>query len=772
MKKKIIIISLIAVLVIVIAGFVISTIYVRKTVVYNGTVSGNVAGEVMVTRDQNGIPSIQAQSMEDAYYALGFLHAQDRLILMEYYRAVASGRLGALIGQEGLAMDKLTRLCRFRKDAGDLYEKLDEKHKKYLLQYAEGVNLIRKREMSEIIEMSRFPAEGWTPGDVLSVLFLLDWAQSFHNNREQVFLLNESENSRVLRLLMPENLTYYYNEDDRNNVLLLKELKNTVRRYVGTFCEGFGFYIPPRFTGENSALSGYTYDSDASTYTQWYPVHIKAGDVRISALTAAGLPFLFAGEKSSFSYSVFNPGLDVQDYYIERIKKQDSDTFFYNRGRWDRFTEENITLPLRNGNGEAASIPCTLRYKDRHPVISDIFSDTINASTVSMVFPRPGREYIYSLFEIPNAETINDGRRLTANMSSVPKVYLFSSKEQGMITYAGVLPFRNVAQRIFQKGENFGNGTPEIQLGTYTASSGRDILVTGSSMYDNEPGVIKNFEFFKDTLRLGRLKKMLQDNSAWEPRHVKSMLLDTYSMIAEKFVPVIYTMLDDVSITSGKLTRIYFKNWNYRMETDSVPASIVQVVMAHMLNATMKDELRDEAYTLLDNHYYLMENLYRIFSDDTSPIFDNVATKKKFETRKEVFERAFHKTLMYLTEKNGPKMENWHWGNIHSGSFDLLVGGDDSYLRDNFLKTEKTAFPGDDSSLNMGTVRFNKEYRCGKVSAVSVVHSKEGSHISQAFGVSMNPFSEFTGIFVTSRSFSGFVDTSPRHTMRIVPEGN
>lgn len=760
------------IVVIIIAGFVISTIYVRKTVAYNGTVPGGVSGEVLVTRDRNGIPSIRAQSMEDAYYALGFLHAQDRVVLMEYYRAIASGSLGALVGQEGLAMDKLARLCGFRKDAEALYEKLDEKFKKYLLRYAEGVNLFRKNEMSEIIEMSRLPEKAWAPGDILSVLLLLDWAQSFHNNREQVFLFRDNEEFRTLRTLMPEDLTYYYNEDDRNNVLVLKELKNTVQKYVGTFCEGFAFYIPSRFSGDNSALSGYTYDSDAATYTLWYPVTIEVGDLSISSITAVGLPFLLSGQKPSFSYSVFNSGIDVQDYYLENTRKTDNETFFYNRGRWEKEATENITLQVRNGNGAVASVPCTMRFKGRHPVVSNIFNDTINSGTITMVFPRPGKEYIISLFEIAHAGTIDEGRKSITGQNSVPKTYLFSSKDRGMAVYSGVLPLRDISRSIFQKGEYYGNGNPVIPLSTYGVTSDREILIAGSSMFDNEPGVIKNFIFFRDTLRYGRLKKMLQDNSAWELRHIKSLLMDTYSTIAEKFIPLIYLMLDDVSITSGKLTRIYFKNWDYQMARDSVPASIMQVVMAHMINAAVKDELSDESSVLMNNHYYLMENLYRVFGDDTSPIFDNVATKKKFETRKEVFEEAFLKTLNFLTTKNGPKMETWQWGNIHTSSFDLPVGGEDSYLRDNFLKTEQKAFPGDDSSLNMGSVRFNNEYRCGKVSAVSVIHTKKGGYIAPSFGISMNPFSEFSEHYIGNRAFTSFPDNNPKHTMRLVPRGN
>ncbi|MBV8030744.1 MAG: penicillin acylase family protein, partial [Betaproteobacteria bacterium] len=45
-----------------------------------------LAGRVEVLRDRYGIPHIYARSLEEAYYALGFAHAQDRLWQMEMGR--------------------------------------------------------------------------------------------------------------------------------------------------------------------------------------------------------------------------------------------------------------------------------------------------------------------------------------------------------------------------------------------------------------------------------------------------------------------------------------------------------------------------------------------------------------------------------------------------------------------------------------------------------------------------------------------------------------
>ena len=64
---------------------------------------------VEVRRDGQGIPTIVASNERDATFALGFLHAQDRLWQMEFNRRLAAGRLSELLGPAALPTDKFLR---------------------------------------------------------------------------------------------------------------------------------------------------------------------------------------------------------------------------------------------------------------------------------------------------------------------------------------------------------------------------------------------------------------------------------------------------------------------------------------------------------------------------------------------------------------------------------------------------------------------------------------------------------------------------------------
>ena len=56
--------------------------------------------------DRFAVPHVFAGSDEDAWRAVGYLQARDRLWQMELYRRAASGRLSELLGEATIAVDQ------------------------------------------------------------------------------------------------------------------------------------------------------------------------------------------------------------------------------------------------------------------------------------------------------------------------------------------------------------------------------------------------------------------------------------------------------------------------------------------------------------------------------------------------------------------------------------------------------------------------------------------------------------------------------------------
>ena len=82
---------------------------------YSGTPANTVAAnaslsaQVQVTFDSLGIPYINASSDDDAAYALGYLHARDRLFQMDVLRRAGRGQLAAMLGEAALSQDVTIR---------------------------------------------------------------------------------------------------------------------------------------------------------------------------------------------------------------------------------------------------------------------------------------------------------------------------------------------------------------------------------------------------------------------------------------------------------------------------------------------------------------------------------------------------------------------------------------------------------------------------------------------------------------------------------------
>ena len=65
--------------------------------------------QVDVYYDNFGVPHIYAQNEEDAYFALGYVVAQDRLFQLEMIKRLASGRLSELLGNSMVKTDRFFR---------------------------------------------------------------------------------------------------------------------------------------------------------------------------------------------------------------------------------------------------------------------------------------------------------------------------------------------------------------------------------------------------------------------------------------------------------------------------------------------------------------------------------------------------------------------------------------------------------------------------------------------------------------------------------------
>jgi penicillin G amidase len=91
---------------------------------------------VEVIRDKEGVPHLFAASERDAWFAVGYVHAQDRLWQMEFQRRVAQGRLAEFIGEKAFDTDRLMRTLGIARMAEKIVARLDADTRGHLEAYA------------------------------------------------------------------------------------------------------------------------------------------------------------------------------------------------------------------------------------------------------------------------------------------------------------------------------------------------------------------------------------------------------------------------------------------------------------------------------------------------------------------------------------------------------------------------------------------------------------------------------------------------------------
>jgi penicillin G amidase len=99
-----------------------------------------VARPVRIRRDRWGIPYVEAETDDDAWFGFGFAQAQDRAFQLEAMLRVVRGTLAELVGAEMLAMDRLSRRIGFRRIGEAQLARMDEPVQRQLDAFARGVN--------------------------------------------------------------------------------------------------------------------------------------------------------------------------------------------------------------------------------------------------------------------------------------------------------------------------------------------------------------------------------------------------------------------------------------------------------------------------------------------------------------------------------------------------------------------------------------------------------------------------------------------------------
>ncbi|MGE5326964.1 MAG: penicillin acylase family protein, partial [Deltaproteobacteria bacterium] len=355
---------------------------------------------VEVLRDEHGVPHIRAKSLEDLFFAQGYVTAQDRLFQMDLSRRFARGQLSEILGESTLSLDIENRTLGFPEAMDRAAGELDSASKKLMEAYAAGVNAYvashRGRLPIEFLLLGYEPSP-WREADSFGIALNMS---KVLNNTWQNDLMREKIHARVSSELFADLFPDHSDLD--HPVAELKSVNTEategarrLQRNRSTFFSA-PTLVPPRdlrvgsfaireltalrepadLGSNNWVISGAHTESGKpllandphlahSLPSVWYMIHLEAPGLDVSGVSFPGLPLVIIGHNQRIAWGVTNTGPDVQDLYAETFNIKDKNKYLHNN-EWVDAQVRQETIHVRRANDYNFQVRAT-----RHgPVIS------------------------------------------------------------------------------------------------------------------------------------------------------------------------------------------------------------------------------------------------------------------------------------------------------------------------------------------------------------------------------------------------------------------
>lgn len=332
-----------------------------------------------IVRDAAGVPHIYAQSKADAYFALGFVHAQDRLWQMEMNRRIPAGTVAEILGPNAAGSDRFLRTLGVRRNAQAILENLAPDARAALDAYAKGVNAYlsnRKGPLPPEFLLTGAPAPApWQPVDSLGWQTMMSWDLGANWTQEllRMRLAQRLPLERINQFLPPYPgdaplATQDYTKLYRGLAGTTQQLTRIAAIAPSSYVEGMGsnnWVLAGSRTESGKPLLANDPHLGLSAPALWYFAHLSAPGLNVIGATLPGLPAVVLGRNDRIAWGFTNTGPDVQDLYIEHINPANPKQYQTPDG-WAEFKTRTETIKIKGQPDVALEV-----RESRHgPVIS------------------------------------------------------------------------------------------------------------------------------------------------------------------------------------------------------------------------------------------------------------------------------------------------------------------------------------------------------------------------------------------------------------------
>lgn len=723
---------------------------------YSGTRTlGGLEAPVEIIRDAHAIPHIYAGTPWDGAFAMGYVHAQDRLWQMEMQRRVGAGRLAELAGEAGLETDRLMRTLGLYRIAGRNFERLSPSVRRIYKAYAAGVNAYLETRSGMLpleFQLLRHEPEPWQPADSLVWLKLMAWT------------LGDNLAEELLRARLADHLDlaqlrdlWAQHPDDPPPGPYADPLADRPMDIDYAALAGALPTRPASDLGSNSwTLSGAHTRSGLPLLANdphlqldvpglWYLAHISTQAFELAGATLPGLPLPLLGQARNFAWGFTNTAPDVQDLFIERVDPENPSRYLAPRGSLP-FSVRTERIRVRGGE----TVEIAVRETRHGPVISDVlgqdteFLETGHVLALSWTALHEDDRSGQALVLATTAEDIGgfiDGMQHLG----APQMNVVYADREGNIGFVapGRLPVRARGQGHmpapgWSGTHDWVGRVPFGELPQFrNPPSGRII----SANHRISPPGYSHFitDNWAPPYRAKRIAELLEGGARHTVGSLSEIQQDLVSLGARRLLPVMLGLAGSQGGNTGAALDM-LRSWNHGMDRDRAEPLVYMAWLRELTRALFADELGD----VFEDYWDIRTDvIHRALT--RRPAWCDDITSGIRETCSGQVTGALAAALDFLSDRYGHDMAGWRWGEAHAVHMTHRLLGRIPYIGPWF--EIRLATGGEKETVNAGGFDvtdedspFNQNHGAG-YRAVYDLANPERSIFITSTGQSGNPLS-------------------------------
>lgn len=643
---------------------------------------------VQVDFDSFSIPTIRASGELDAWRALGYVHASDRLWQMEFFRRIASGRLAELFGPRAVNTDRFTRTLGLAQIARRSVGRLKPGERAILTAYTEGVNarLSAAGPLPPEFSILRFEPDPWTLEASLMIGLVMNldlshwrrdlaryWAAAHLDSARASYLHPhypawgpltldgrrepppgvETGFETLVGMPRSGKPVSTARVVDRARPDIHVEAGSwdpfDVLATVSVSVASNAWVVGPSRTASGNPIVANDMHLALRAPSIWYiaVVHAHADDLHVAGFTLPGIPGVVVGFNRHIAWGATNGMVDDMDFVIETLS--DDGMRYLDGASWLEFDVHRDTIQVRG----AEPVLHTVRATRRGPLLSDVLEHVPGALS-AMFLPDHVPVGLDGLLALNRARSVEEFHT-AARAFTQPHQNLVVGSTDGRIGYrlAGSVPIRSWDGALPVSAELVGDGWPGVwptDAHPAVTEPMRDYIATANNLQsvglDGAIGADYPIPF-----RALRLTQALAVRRDWTVESTAVLQRDVRSLLADRGIDRAVAAARRVG---DEATAELLAAWDRQVDLSSVAAPVFYEWF-YGLRARIA---ADEWQAAPSRSFFPITAMLRVLEEgDANPWVDDVLTPER-ESLVQLEEQAIREAVR--------RVDGRSWGDLHT----------------------------------------------------------------------------------------------------------